>query len=239
MVVALWLFACVPMHAQTPPVAARPGEASVRFTVFALSGIEGLAYAPKPGQARATLRFYSAYRSPAYIYRGAARLCFYETTSASGVESPPVAVYDIPEGSADLLLIFFPRTSPAADGRKYEVFGVDDGLARTPRGHFSTLNVSGREYAAQYGSTRITIPVGVGPAHPAGGRVLLRLAARDEGRWIPVGKHDFHLTARDRILLVFYPPDEGGGFYPIIRRLSDELPRERGGAFGAASEDQG
>jgi hypothetical protein len=171
------------------------------------------------------------------MYRGAPRLCFYDATSAA--ESPPLATYDIPEGSTDLLLIFLPRASPAADGRKYEVFGVDDGHARTPRGHFSTLNFSGREYAAQYGATRITIPVGAGPAHPAGGRVLLRLAARHGDGWLPVGKHDFNLTARDRILLVFYPPDEGGGLYPIIRRLSDELPRGRGEAFVAASEDQG
>jgi hypothetical protein len=202
--------------------AAAEKEVSLSFNVFALGGAEGLAFVPKKGVSAKGLRFYSAYRSPVYEYRGSPTLSFYDKTAEN--VSQPVAIYTIPEGSVSLLLLFFPREKPSADGIRYDVFGVEDSPAKTPAGSFSTINVSGREYVAQYGSTRITIPKGVGMAYPGKSHVVLRLASQVDGLWIPTGKHDFNMAKSDRVTLIFYPPASRTGVYPIIRRLVDGSP---------------
>lgn len=215
-VLSIWLTA---LHADTPQV---PREASVRFTVFALGGAEGIAYRPNASEAPLALKFFSAYRSQHYAYRGGARLCFFD--QVGGSEANPVAIYDIPEGATKLLLLFFPKEVSSAAGLKYEVQGVDDRVERLPAAHFTTINVSGREYVGQYGASRIVIPQGVGAVHPGKGRVALSLAAQVEGRWMSAGRHEFILGAQDRVTLIFYPPASRTGVYPLIRRLTDTAP---------------
>jgi hypothetical protein len=202
--------------------AAAEKEVSLSFNVFALGGAEGLAFVPKKGMSAKGLRFYSAYRSPVYEYRGSPTLSFYDKTAAN--VSQPVAIYKIPEGSVSLLLLFFPRETPSADGIRYDVFGVDDSAVKTPAGSFSTINISGREYVAQYGTNRITIPQGVGMAYPGKAHIVLRLASQVNGLWIPTGKHDFNMAKGERVILIFYPSASRTGFYPIIRQLVDGTP---------------
>jgi len=231
------LFACAALTtlvqisapAQSPSADAAKGlprQVSLRFTVFALGGAKGLAYEPRTGHARRPLKFYSAYRSPRYDYHGPVRIRFFDTEEAD--QALPVATYDVPEGAAgDLLLLFFPKEVPTAQGLKYDVYGIDDSLDRTPAGHFTTINVSGRDYVGQYGGNRIAIPQGVGRAHAGKGHLILYLATQIEGIWLPTGRHDFGMGARDRVTLIFYPPASGSGVYPIIRRLTDVVPGRR------------
>lgn len=215
-------FACVAAlvaaRAQTAP--APPKEVSLQFSVFALGGADGIGYLSKTDKTPRALKFYSAYRSPQYVYRGGSRISFFGTSPAAA----PVAVYDIPEGAEKLLLLFFPKETPAANGLKFDVYGVDDSVGRTPAGHFTTINVSGREYVGRYGDSRIDIPQGVGQAHAGKGRVSLLLAAQIEGQWLPSGKHEFNMASKDRVTLIFYPAASRTGIYPIIRRLTDTLP---------------
>lgn len=202
--------------------AAAEKEVSLSFNVFALGGAKGLTYVPKKSVPAKGLRFYSAYRSPVYQYQGSPTLSFYDKTAAD--VNQPVATYRIPEGSVSLLLLFFPRETPSADGIRYDVYGVDDSAVKTPAGSFSTINISGREYVAQYGGNRIAIPQGVGAAYPGKAHVVLRLASQVDGLWIPAGKHDFNMAKSDRVILIFYPPASRTGVYPIIRRLVDRSP---------------
>lgn len=203
----------------TPP----PKTVNLRFTVFALGGAQGIGYYSAADKTPRMLKFYSAYRSPQYAYKGGPRISFFEM-SATAVEVTPVAVYDIPEGAENLLLLFFPKETPMANGLKFDVYGVDDSVARTPAGHFTTINVSGRDYVGQYGGTRIDIPQGVGQVHAGKGRVALLLAAQVEGQWLSSGKHEFNVASKDRVTLIFYPSASRTGIYPVIRRLTDTLP---------------
>jgi hypothetical protein len=219
------LFVCVStlvaVRAQVAPAPLK--EVSLQFSVFALGGAEGIGYLSKADKAPRALKFYSAYRSPQYAYKGGSRISFYGSSPA-GADAVTVAVYDIPEGAGNLLLLFFPKETPSADGLKFDVYGIDDSAVRTPAGHFTTINVSGREYAGQYSGSRITIPQGVGQVHAGKGRVSLLLAAQVEGHWMPSGKHEFTMAAQDRVTLIFYPSASRTGVYPIIRRLTDTLP---------------
>jgi hypothetical protein len=220
LIVFLGLSAALTTLRAEPP--ALPREICLRFTVFALGGADGLMFRAKPGEAPQPLKFFSTSRSPLYDYRGAARLCFYDPSDSAG--AGPVAIYEVPAGMERGLLLFFPRERTPGSDLKYEVHGIDDGVRRVPAGHFTTINVSGREYAGQYGSQRIVIPQGVGAAYPGRGRVPLVLAAQVEGQWMPAGRHEFVLGARERVTLIFYPPASPTGVYPLIRRLTDSVP---------------
>ncbi|MFA6962763.1 MAG: hypothetical protein WC205_18550 [Opitutaceae bacterium] len=212
--------------AQVSPVE-KPKEVTLQFSVFSLAGMENLTYVPKAKAELSDLKFYSAYRSPAYTYHGGSRLCFFEGKE-TGADKLAVAIYDVPEGASKLLLLFFPKSGGAVGGLKYDVYGVDDRIEKAPRGSFSIINVSGREYVAQYGASRISIPQGVSEAHAARGRISLRLAAQIEGGWMSTGRHDFSVSTEDRVTLILYPPGSATGIYPIIRRLTDTLPPEAG-----------
>lgn len=194
-------------------------EVVLSFNVFSLGGAKGLTYFPQKNMPAKPLKFYSAYRSPVYGYKGPPLLRFYSSDSTN--IDPPIAVCNIPEGASNLLLLFIPRESPSPEGIRYDVYGVDDGTTRTPPGSFSIINISGREYVAQYSGNRITIPEGIGPANPGKPRVVLQLAAQVNGSWMPTGKHYFNMRESDRVTLIFYPPASQTGVYPIIRRLVD------------------
>jgi len=209
------------LQAQIPT--APPRQVSFQFTVFALGGMDGVSYQAKEGAAAQPLRFYSAYRSSVYHYKGGEQVRFW-AQAADGGEAAVVAVYTVPEGAKNLLLLFFPKTATSEAGLKYDVYGVDDSVDKTPAGSFSTINVSGREYAAQYGADRFTIPRGIGEAHAGKGRVKLLLASQIDGGWMSAGKHEFVMGAQDRVTLIFYPPANRTAIYPIIRRLTDTLP---------------
>ncbi len=218
-------FACVAALFDAHAEAASPPakEVSVRFTVFALGGTEGVAYRPRAGKPPQTLKFYSAYRSSEYNYRSAERLVFFDAKITDGAAAP-VAVYDIPEGAKALLLLFSPKPSMTVSGLRYDVHGIDDTVDTMPAGYFRTINLSGREYVGQYGGTHIEIPEGPGAIHSAKGRVALRFAAQVEGNWMPTGKYEFTMTARDRVTLILYPPASPTAVYPIVRRLTDTTP---------------
>ncbi len=232
---ALLFFALAP-HApaqeqeQSRPLAPAPAHklVSIHFTVFALGGMEGAVYRPEANKPPQPLKFYSAYRSSSYAYKGTTQLQFFDEKAVSEEGALPIAVYEIPEGAKELLLLFSPKAAaaiqPGDSGLKYDVFGIDDSVDCTPAGHFRTINVSGREYVGHYAGTRFPIPRGVGEAHPARGKVALSLATPVGEHWISTGGHEFTLTARDRVTLILYPPASRTALYPIVRRLTDTVP---------------
>lgn len=224
-------FTALQVRAAGPDVPAR--EVSLQFSVFSLGGAEGLVYRPTADKAPRALKFYSAYRSAQYVYRGGETLAFYDAKDA-GPGAKPAATYTVPEGATKLLLLFFPRETPSADGVRYDVYGVNDDDARAPAGHFTTINVSGRDYVGQYSGHRIAIPQGIGEAHAGRGRVSLQLAAQIEGAWMATGKHEFSMAPGDRVTLIFYPSASRTGVYPIIRRLVDAGSLQEGGGQGIA-----
>ena len=223
LITALVCIAALASSARAQLAPTPPKDVSLKFSVFALGGAKDIGYFSKTDKTPRALKFYSAYRSPEYVYQGGARISFFETPSTRA-DAVAVAVYDIPEGAENMLLLFFPKETPAANGLKFDIYGVDDSVRRTPAGHFTTINVSGREYVGQYSDSRINIPQGVGQVHAGKGRVSLLLAAQIEGQWMPSGKHEFSMASKDRVTLIFYPSASRTGIYPIIRRLTDSLP---------------
>jgi hypothetical protein len=60
--------------------------------------------------------------------------------------------------------------------------------------------------------------------HPGRGKITLLLAAQAEGIWMFAGRHEFIMSPRDRVTLIFYPPASRTAVYPIVRRLMDTVP---------------
>lgn len=213
----LW-FAC--LHAAQPAGSLPEREVNLRFTVVANVEMEPIGYRPMKDKALTPLAFFSADRSPSYIYKGAPELKFFAADADS-----PVAVCQIPEGMEKALLLFFPRGQPLPDGIKYDVVAVDDSEQSVPAGSFSIINVSGREFVAQFGnSAPITVPQGISPAYEASGRTLLQLARPDGGSWAKAGRHVFTLTPRARVWVLLYPGGSPTDLFPVIRRLSEQVP---------------
>jgi len=216
-------------RAQVSPASSK--EVSLRFTVFALGGVEGVAYRPRADKPPCVLKFYTAYRSAEYSYKGAPRLVFFDE-NATGENAAPIAIYDIPEGAKSMLLLFSTRRRATAAGLKYDVRGFDDGVEVVPAGHFRTINLSGREYVGLYGVDRFAIPEGVGATHPGRGTIALRFAAWVDGKWMPTGIHEFTMSPRDRVTLIFYPPSNRAALYPLVRRLTETMSAPTTGKKG-------
>jgi hypothetical protein len=217
---------CFALNVHASPALDEADEVSVRFTVFALRGVDNLVYQPQPEKTPVPLTFYSAYRSPVYTYKGPPRLRFF---TGATMNAAPAAVYDIPAGAKTLLLLFSPATDGEGCGAQFTIHGVDDGIESTPAGCFRTINVSGRDYAGNYQDGHLLIPRGVGEAHAAKGRVSLKLATHTQAGWIPCGRHEFSLSPRDRVMLIFYPPASATSLYPLVRRLTDSVPATKDG----------
>jgi hypothetical protein len=220
----VWLALATLAQDQSPTPAPVPKVVSIHFSVFALGGLEGAVYQPETKKPPQPIKFYSAYRSQSYAYKGSTQLQFFDAKARLDEEPHPIAVYEIPEGAKDLLLLFSPKATSGGAGLRYDVYGINDSIEATPAGHFRTINVSGREYAGHGAGMRFPIPQGVGEAHPARGKIALLFATQVAGHWIPAGGHEFVMTPQDRVTLILYPSASRTALYPIVRRLTDNVP---------------
>lgn len=210
----LVLVAAVPAaRAETAP------KVNIHFAVFSSTLPTELTYVAADRQAPTALTFYRSQRSKDYAYVGRRTLRFY----AGQDLATPVAAYEVPEESKKLLLLFQPQPKqPGQTATHYEIIGVDDSVERVPLGHFTFLNVSGRDYEARYGRQKFTVPAGGSEAYPGGAEKYLKLIATLSGHPVPVGGLMFGLTSELRATIVVFPPAHKTGVQPLIRVLYDE-----------------
>jgi len=199
----------------------------IQFRVFALNTINGLCFQPALKAVAREIVFFSSERSSAYRYKGGASLAFYEGTGSSSpipgptgeITSPPVALAMLPPGVKQVMLLFFPKRQPAADGLKYDVVVIEDSLEKVPLGMAVTLNASGQNYEGRVGTVPIQIPPGQGVPFKVVGRVHTQLAARVNGQAFRAATFDLKLNAQQRAWVLLFPPYAIGEFQPQIRVL--------------------
>ena len=228
--------------------AMRAPEVVVQFTVFSRQRHPGLCYLPAPWARPASVRFLKQNKSDRYRYVGSADLAFYDeadwaryargrVADPSAILPCPVAIASLPAGVGQVLLLFVPLPEPQANGLRFLVLAVDDGMERFPPGHIRVINASGRAYAAQVGPKVFELPLGCSPSLPAEGAVDIRLAYRDSAQWVPSGHHTLTVGLNARVCLVLFPASAKTGVGPVIRTLVDELPaRPRSGLVPPATQ---
>jgi hypothetical protein len=232
-----------PGHAQQRPVSVPQIE--LRFTVFGIQALQGLAFLPGVSAKPVALKFYNNYRSPLYSYKGERTLAFYDEVElgaameraasmprSPSVEAPPlnvqpVAVCSIPEGVTKAFLLFFNKPAPSEDGIKYEIFVMDDGEINVPAGSFLIINASGLEFAAKINSQVVKIDRGVSaPFRAEDGRVSLKLARLDPGYQNLMLGDQWKLDERHKTILVLFPITSSTNLLPDARRLTERLPAD-------------
>lgn len=221
---------------------ATPPQVTVEFTVFAPRAIKGIGYLPDVA-AREPLRplkFYNAYRSPVYDYRGSPVVRFYDEAEVkaalearalavdkSKVSPPrPVAECTVPDGVKKAFLLFFPKPHAQPGELKYDVFMMDEAESRLPAGHFMIINASGVEMLANVNGSEVRIGRGVSaPFAAKNGAVQLGMSRTETAYRSVIMADEWALGPRQRNLLVMFPPARGG-VLPNLVRLNDELPKE-------------
>lgn len=216
----------------------------IKFTAFAPRAIKGLCYFPDEDQKPAAgMKFYNAYRSPVFEYRGGAVLRFYDqaeveaaiAAAAAKPQSPgappakpvftPVAVCAIPQGVQKAFLLFMPRKGAAIGGFKYDIFVMDDGETSVPPGHFVIINASKLEMFSRINGVDSKILRGVSAPIKAEKGLVIFMAARTEPEFHKLLISDtWDLGPQQRNLLIFFPPKSDTALLPEVIRLNDELP---------------
>jgi hypothetical protein len=219
----------------------------LKFTAFAPRAIKGLCYFPDGDKEPAAgMKFYNAYRSPVFSYRGGSVLRFYDQAEVEaaiaavatmppqqGNPTPkpvfnPVAVCVIPQGVTKAFLLFMPRRGAAIGGFKYDVFVMDDGETSVPPGHFVIINASKLEMFSRINGVDSTILRGVSEPIKAEKGLVIFMAARTEPEFHKLLISDtWDLGPRQRNLLIFFPPKSDTALLPEVIRLNDEVPEEK------------
>lgn len=215
---------------------AQPPPPPVRFTVFAAKPIGDLAFAPRMGAAAQKVSFYPTARSPKYEYRGAMPLRFFDASGAV------VAEATIPADMREALLLFTPVDVPATEGAgvtqardakdrkdakkkpalRYQVAVLDDGAARHAAGALSIINLSGLALSGTVNREEVTLRPGLNPTVAVGrsGKVTLRTTFNKRVYQSYAGT--FTLSAKQRALLILFPPFYKGSLEVQSRLLVDE-----------------
>lgn len=219
----------------------------IKFTVFAPRAVAGLGYFHGgEGDALRAVKFYNAYRSSVYVYRGGAELRFYDVmaveaareramaTRGTGRVAPktelkPLATCAIPKGVTKAFLLFVPRTEGSAGGigtgSKYDILVVDDGEMAAPAGHVVILNTTQVEFFVRINGTDTRVRAGLNaPVGAGAGRVSFMLV-RTEPEYHNLMISDvWEMGPRQRSLVVFFPPRSATGLLPDVVRLNDGPP---------------
>ncbi len=212
LVACLVSWAC--LRAQTPPASA------VRFSVFAAKPIEALAFAPKPGAPPQVIEFSPTARSARLEYRGAMPLRFVD--AASGVV---LAEAVLPPEIREALLLFSPMEAEASKGGlRYRVAVIDDSAVRHGPGGLVVLNLSGLSLAGTINEKPITLAAGLNPAVPIGRTAKVVLRATAKGRTFQSYAGTVQLGARERALLILFPPFYRTSLEVQSRLLLDQPP---------------
>lgn len=219
-----WLALALWILLGTSVVGAQTGPAGqvVRFTVFAVKPISDLAFLPRFGAAPLKIVFYPTARSPRYEFRGAMPLQFFDVTTGA-----IVAEATVPPGIRDALLLFSPIETAGGDGKKkssisYRISVLDDGAARHAAGELSIINLSGLTLGGTVAKKDVTLRAGLNPNLKVGRSAVVALRTTFKQRSYQSYAGTIPLTAKQRALLILFPPFYQGSLEVQSRVLIDE-----------------
>ncbi len=200
--------------------ATAPAPAAVRFTVFSVQPIKGLAFAPRPNAALQELVFQPTARSVRYDYRGTMPLRIVEAGSGT-----LVAEATIPAGMRDALLLFLPvAAEKGGSGLRYQIAVLDDGAGRQGPGGVAILNLSGLALSGTVGAQKVTLKEGLNPTLPAGRSTAVSFSTIFKNRTYRSYVGTVALGRNERALLILFPPFYAGGLEVQSRLLLDQPP---------------
>lgn len=204
------------------------GAPAVRFTVFAPKPMPEIGYLPRPGAPLQKLSFQPNSRSLRHEFRGPMPLRFVDAASGT-----VVAETTIPAGVRDALLLFTPLGAGAGSGKgglKYQVAVLDDGVGRHGPGGLAIINLSGLTLAGTVNQENVTLKAGLNPTLAVGRSATIALRTTVNQRAYSAYSGKLSLGARQRALLLLFPPFNPGSVEVQSRLLVDEPgagPRER------------
>ena len=202
--------------------AQRPGQVSVRFTVFSLRPIDGLVYLSATG-AKLPLKFNSIARSSRHTYNGVSPVKFLDSETG-GV----VAEAAVPPEMREPLLLFTELSTPSPRGLRYQVSVIDDSAAKLGAGHLAILNLSGFKLAGALDKTELTVEEGLNSPVPFNRQAKLTLFVSVRGTRVQSYSEVIAPPKSSRLLLILFPPTRKGALELQSRALSDEPPKPLG-----------
>ena len=203
------------LPAQTP----RMPVQSLHFTVFSSRPLAAVSFAPQPGVTPQKTVFYPTARSPRYEYRGPMPLRFTDTSSGA-----VVAEATIPPGIRDAMLLFTAVEPAPEKGLRYQIAVLDDGAARHGAGGLAIINLSGLALSGTIGNKAVTLAAGLNPSLAAGHSVKIALHTMFKNRSYQSYADTLQLSAKERALLILFPPFYKGSMEVQSRLLVDEPP---------------
>lgn len=202
-----------------PFVAAqRPGQISVRFTVFAARPIEGLAYVSTTG-AKLPLKFNPAARSTRHTYNGTSPIRFVDTATGN-----VVAEANIPAEIREPLLLFTELATSGPRGLRYQISVLDDSAAKLGPGHLAILNLSGLKFTAQLEQSEFPVAEGLNAPVPFKKETKLTLFTNVRGARVQSYADVIKPPKSARLLLILFPPARKGAVEVQTRALADDPP---------------
>ena len=197
-------------------LAQRPGQISVRFTVFSARPIEGLAYVSTTG-AKLPLKFNPAARSTRHTYTGTSPLKFIDTATGA-----VVAEATVPADVREPLLLFIAQPADNSRGLRYQVAVMDDSIAKLGAGHLAILNLSGLKLAGTLDKVDLTVDEGLNAPVPFARSAKLTLFASVRGMRVQSYADVIKPPKSSRLLLILFPPARPGALEVQSRALVDE-----------------
>ncbi|MSU47792.1 MAG: hypothetical protein EXS37_01630 [Opitutus sp.] len=201
------------------PADAQPALPSVRFTVFSPNPIENVSFVPRVGAAAQKLVFYPTARSPRYEYRGAMPLKFLDSTTGA-----VVAEATIPAGIRDALLLFSAAAGASEKGIRYQIAVLDDGAVRHGPGGLAIINLSGLALSGTVNQEAVTLIPGLNPTLAVGRSAKIALSTVFKNRTYQSYAATTALKAKERVLLILFPPFYKGSLEVQSRLLVDQPP---------------
>ena len=195
---------------------------SVRFAVFSAQPIKDVAFSPRSNAAPLKLQFYPTARSPRYEYHGTMPLRFVDATSGT-----VVAEANIPATIQDALLLFTPLEALASQpsgSLRYQIAVLDDGAVRHAAGGLAIINLTGLSLSGTINKEKITLKAGLNPTLPIGRSAKVTLSTVFRNRTYQSYAGTVNLGAKERALLILFPPFYKGGLEVQSRLLLDQPP---------------
>ncbi len=197
-------------------LAQRPGQISVRFTVFSARPIEGLAYVSTTG-AKLPLKFNPTARSTRHTYNGALPLKFVDIATGA-----VVAEATVPSDVREPLLLFMALPTDSARGLRYQVAVMDDSAAKLGPGHLAILNLSGLKLTGTLDKVSLTVDEGLNAPLPFARSAKLTIFASVRGTRVQSYADVIKSPKSSRLLLILFPPTRPGALEVQSRALVDE-----------------
>ncbi len=201
------------------PSEAQPALQTVRFAVFSSKPITDIAFAPRPNAAPQPVAFYPTARSPRYEYRGPMPVRFIDPTSKA-----VIAEATIPPEIHDALLLFSPAPGGGGSPLKFQISVLDDSAVRHGAGGLAVINLSGLVLTGTVNNTAVTLKPGLNPTLPVGRSAKIVFHTMLKNRSYQAYADTVPLAAKERALLILFPPFYQGSLEVQSRLLVDVPP---------------